>query len=252
MSWSFYKLPCAIAGRRDLTAADKVVCAVLAYRIGNNGYCWPGIRTLAKDTGLNVSTIIVSVRRLEDKGLLLVQRRGSGRSNQYRLVVGESAGAVQALGKSKRSENPNSGDGESQAQAHAKGNHNEIDQFNQTSDSVRLAQLLLDEIRRQKPDYKKPDLKSWVKHIDLMIRLDNRKPERIAQVIYWCQADTGNGTGFGWANNVLSTATLREKFDRLELDMAKRPGQQAVVTPPERGADGLTPRERALKKELQK
>jgi len=121
--------------------------------------------------------------------------------------------------------------------------------INISSEPFRLAKLLLDLILARKPNFKKPNLQAWAKHIDLMIRRDKRTPERIEAVMRWCQADTGNGTGFGWANNILSTDKLREKFDRLELDMQKRPGQQAAE-PVRRDADGLTPRDRALK-ELQ-
>lgn len=115
------------------------------------------------------------------------------------------------------------------------------------ADAVRLADLLFSEIQKRKPDYKKPNLKTWARDVDRMIRLDKRKPERIEAVIRWCQADAGDGEkAFGWQNNILSTGKLREKFDKLELDMQKRPGRQAVA-PPQRGPDGLTARERALK-----
>jgi hypothetical protein len=49
-----------------------------------------------------------------------------------------------------------------------------------------------------------------------MIRLDERKPERIEQVIRWTQQDPF------WQGNILSTAKLREKFDQLELKMGSK------------------------------
>jgi hypothetical protein len=80
--------------------------------------------------------------------------------------------------------------------------------------------LLFEEMTKRKPDHKKPNLQKWAKHIDYMIRLDERKPERIEAVIRWCQQDAPKGgNGFGWQNNILSTRKLREKFDKLELDM---------------------------------
>lgn len=86
-----------------------------------------------------------------------------------------------------------------------------------SSDSIEfgLAELLFSQIRLRKSDYKEPNLQNWSKHVDYMIRLDEREPERIEDVIKWCQEDDF------WQDNVLSTATLRKKFDQLELRMNK-------------------------------
>jgi len=128
----FYKLPVEIAARKDLTPASKVVWAVLANRIGDNGFCWAGVRSIARDAGVDVSTVLESIRKLEDAGRLRVERRGSGRANHYSLPASESDGEIQALGKSKRSENPNSGAGKIQAQALGKSKHKRIEPFNRT------------------------------------------------------------------------------------------------------------------------
>lgn len=80
----------------------------------------------------------------------------------------------------------------------------------------KLASLLLQKIRERKPDFRKPNLKQWAKHIDAMIRIDKRKPETIEKVIIWCQADDF------WQNNILSVEKLRKQFDRLELQKNAR------------------------------
>ena len=98
------------------------------------------------------------------------------------------------------------------------------------SPEFKLSSLLLDLILQRKPDYregqpncKDATLQRWTGHIDKMVRIDNRKPDRIEAVIRWCQADSGSGNGKwkGWQDNILSTAKLREKFDKLELAMQK-------------------------------
>ena len=86
---------------------------------------------------------------------------------------------------------------------------------NVEGEPLRLASLLFSKIQERKPDYKKPNLQSWAKDIDLMLRQDKRKPEIIEKVILWCQTDDF------WQNNILSTGKLRKQFDRLELEMAK-------------------------------
>lgn len=86
-----------------------------------------------------------------------------------------------------------------------------------SSDSIEygLAKLLFDLIRLRKPDYREPNLQAWAKHVDYMIRLDHRKPERIEAVIRWCEQDDF------WQDNILCTAKLRKQFDQLELKMNK-------------------------------
>jgi len=79
--------------------------------------------------------------------------------------------------------------------------------------SYLLSKLLFDEIIRRKPDFKKPNLQVWAKHITRMVHLDKRTPERIEAVIRWCQTDPF------WQNNILSTQKLRQQFDALELKM---------------------------------
>lgn len=115
------------------------------------------------------------------------------------------------------------------------------------SEAFRLASFLFSEIQRRKPDFRKPDLQSWAKHVERMIRLDKRKPDRIESVIRWCQNDNGDGSKWrGWQNNVLSTAKLREKFDRLELAMEEGAIAAAGTAKVVRDANGKTPRERLL------
>ena len=103
------------------------------------------------------------------------------------------------------------------------------------SDSIeyRLANYLFNYILKRNPDHKKPDIQKWAKDFDLMIRLDKRNPEVIKSVIEWCQNDTSDkqdeGSWKGWANNILSTAKLRKKFDILVLKMQEQEGKQEKI-----------------------
>jgi len=58
-------------------------------------------------------------------------------------------------------------------------------------------------------------LGQWANTIRLMIERDGRSGQQIALVIDWCQKDKF------WKLNILSADTLREKFDRLELQMTE-------------------------------
>jgi len=116
--------------------------------------------------------------------------------------------------------------------------------YSPNSEEFRLASLLLSEIQKRKPDFKKPNLQKWAIHIDRMIRIDKRRPDRIEAVIRWCQQDAPKDeSGFGWQNNILSTEKLRKQFDKLELAM-DRESPHNVAVPLRVSPDGLTPREK--------
>jgi hypothetical protein len=85
--------------------------------------------------------------------------------------------------------------------------------FSSDSDEYRLSEYLFKHILKNNPAAKKPNIQSWSKHIDLMLRIDHRNLDEIKSVIEWCQKDTF------WLGNILSTQTLRNKFDQLILRM---------------------------------
>lgn len=89
----------------------------------------------------------------------------------------------------------------------------EIKTFLSDSKEVRLSNLLLSKILQRNPDHKKPNIQTWAKEVDYMIRLDKRDPQKIANLIDWVQSDTFE------QNNVLCTAKLRKRYDALFLKM---------------------------------
>ena len=91
-----------------------------------------------------------------------------------------------------------------------------------TSDSVefRLSKLLFNEIKNNNPEHKEPNLQTWATHIDRMIRVDNRDPQKIANMIAWVQANSF------WRSNVLSTYKLRDQYDQLAIKMKESSSNQ--------------------------
>ena len=98
----------------------------------------------------------------------------------------------------------------------------EKEPFTSDSDEIRLSILLFQRIKDRNPEHKNPDIQKWAKNIDYMIRLDKRDPQKIANVIGWCQDDGPTSRWSGWQNNILSTASLREQYDKLVLEMNAR------------------------------
>ena len=94
-------------------------------------------------------------------------------------------------------------------------------EFDDESVEIQLARFMIKEMLRVKPDSRVPkdnikSLQNWAKHIDYMIRLDNRKPREIAELFRWAQEDSF------WCSNIRSPRKLREKWDSLELQMNNR------------------------------
>lgn len=101
--------------------------------------------------------------------------------------------------------------------------------YSLNSVELRLANLLFSLIRERNPKHKLPNLQNWAKHIDYLIRIDNRSPDEIERVIGWSQKDTF------WQDNILSTDKLRKKFDQLCLKMQKEEGSlssSSIVSQP--------------------
>ena len=98
--------------------------------------------------------------------------------------------------------------------------------FVETQKEFQLSKLLLSLIRERKPDFKEPNLQKWAREIDLMIRIDKRKPEKIEKVIRWCQEDDF------WQNNILSTQKLRKHYDQLTLKMVSKGKSLEDYKPP--------------------
>lgn len=93
--------------------------------------------------------------------------------------------------------------------------------FDETSQPYLMAVEFLTDLLKQHPSIKAPkenpkELLRWSKSYDKMLRIDHRPPETIRAVLAFARADSF------WDANVLSPDKLREKFDRLQIEMEKR------------------------------
>jgi hypothetical protein len=71
-------------------------------------------------------------------------------------------------------------------------------------------------------DFKKPNLESWSKHFDSMLRIDEREPSMIRKVMNWAVLDSF------WKPNILSAKKLREKFLTLKLQMERPANKKSL------------------------
>ncbi len=89
----------------------------------------------------------------------------------------------------------------------------------ETSDEVRLSELLLSLILKNSPNFKKPnDIQKWAKVIDLTHRIDDRSFMDLEETINWLFKENVNGD-FPFV--VQSPGALRDKFDRIQVAMGR-------------------------------
>lgn len=77
---------------------------------------------------------------------------------------------------------------------------------------------------------KKPNPQKWSDVMRLMIERDNRDPNEIKQVIYWCQNNDF------WYKNILSPEKLRKQYDTLYIQMMDELKKKNKNTSSSRGA----------------
>uniref|UniRef100_A0A6M3J057 Uncharacterized protein n=1 Tax=viral metagenome TaxID=1070528 RepID=A0A6M3J057_9ZZZZ len=96
--------------------------------------------------------------------------------------------------------------------------------------------LLTDCIRPIMPNYKfRGSWQTWAKQVDLMLRVDGRTQEQVNFILGWLQSP-GRNPEF-WRTVILSTANLREKWDKLEASI--RRDRIAQEHPPSKGERGV-------------
>lgn len=91
------------------------------------------------------------------------------------------------------------------------------------SKPYRCARKLLDEILRNKPDFKIPNLQKWADTFRLMNERDERSWKTIGKVIIYATQDNF------WRSNILSADKLRKQFDRLEMQMGEGKKDKRVI-----------------------
>lgn len=81
--------------------------------------------------------------------------------------------------------------------------------YEEDSKPYKLARYLMDEIRKNLPEFKEPDLQKWADEMRKIIEIDKRDPRQVAQLIKWTQQH------HFWWKNVMSPAKLKKQYVRL-------------------------------------
>jgi hypothetical protein len=211
--------------KSDIPAPARLVLLTMSIYMKLNGEdCFPSIKELSDVTGLSANTIRKYIRLAVKKKYLKVKNAGfRGAKSQQMLflpILNKRGVQEVSLSPERGSNGEQRGSAREQRGSAGEPKHNNnitITSKDYLSDSieVRLSKKLYSYMLERNPEYKKPNFDKWAKHIDRMIRLEKRTPEKIEAVIEWCQADDF------WQNNILSTQKLREQYDKLVLKMNK-------------------------------
>jgi len=96
----------------------------------------------------------------------------------------------------------------------------------ETSDEVRLSNLLLSKILEHLPNFKKPNIQKWAKVMDYLLRIDGRALEDIESVITWLYGPNLQNDDFSFV--VQSPESLRRKFDQIQAvrEQSLSPGEK--------------------------
>lgn len=195
----------------------RITWVILMKTVGwNKEMDWISISQFIKLTGMSKSNCLRAIKKLVSKKIILKD------DLKYPIRYGLNPGIDEWRGVSKQRpslfgdrlylENKGSLNRDIQKTYYKK----KIPSlFLEDSEEMKLAVSLLGEIQKNKPDFKRPNIQSWAKDIDLMLRRDRRIPDRVREVIGWVQGDSF------WKANILSPGSLRKQFDRLELAMQK-------------------------------
>lgn len=84
----------------------------------------------------------------------------------------------------------------------------------------RLTLLFIEGLKREHPNIKIGSITSWEKHVEKMLRVDNRIEKEIEEAISWLFYSTNDQAIF-WRSNILSTCSFRKQYDRIRALKAK-------------------------------
>jgi len=205
------------------SSTTRLVLMTLSTHMDNSGgSCFPSIDLLARETALSKKFVGLHLQEAVNQGWLVREsRKSSGQAwRQYHyspnIPGGGDLDAKKVVTLSQHL-NKKGGDfkgkgGDPEDKKVVTQGHTSISYSYSESISF-LSGLLLQLILERRKAFKKPNLNTWSKDLEKMLRIDKRDPVEVESVIRWCQADPF------WQNNVLSARKLREKYDQLCLKM---------------------------------
>jgi hypothetical protein len=227
-------IPRSVLHDPDIPSDAKLVYLVLSSHVGDQtADVWPSHATIAKDSGLSVSTVKRQLVYLRDKKLVrwtnhIAPGTDCKTINTYELVATTSAPQQTPIAQPEPTSTQNLGSqgaitdpGRSTQDVGSGRPPKEV--LNPSNDEVLLERPELRALCQRLADLivangsKRPRItKRWLDEARRLIDLDERTIEQIEKAIDWSQEDSF------WRTNILSMETLRKQYDKMRLDAIRK------------------------------
>jgi len=235
----------------DLPATDKLILIALADHANDEEHtCYPSITHLSYKCGMTRRTVITSLNRIEEKGIIKKHQRSRSETTLYWLNVGgenialckkKPRKVVKQFHHSSEADTPqvmndihhggesDAGGGESNDVKVVKEIHPEPSlepsvtitspdaekpapsKYKYSDKDILCAQGMFKKIQEINPGQKEPNFESWANDIRLMRERDKRTHEEIKELFLWANNDNF------WRNNILCPSKLRTQWDQLTI-----------------------------------
>ena len=225
---SYYSvIPASVRYCPELNASEKLMYGEISSLCSKEGYCWATNRYFSELYSVDTNSVSRWIANLERCGFIATT---IGRANQRKIMLAPIPKNVERVSTKIERGIPKNVESDQLALYENNKSNTTREDFPTEAKTFfapgtmefKLSLRLLEHILKRDPKYRVPDLQTWAKHIDLILRIDKRTPEEVAQVVDWCQTDPF------WRTNILSTQKLRLQFSKL-LQQANN-GQQPKGT----------------------
>src|ERR1051325_7428230 len=83
---SFARIPAWVISCAQLSASDWRIYCCLALHANGTGWAWPSMATIADETSTRRKDVPRAIRRLEELGVIHVDRGGGRSANRYQIA----------------------------------------------------------------------------------------------------------------------------------------------------------------------
>lgn len=220
---NFYMLTAQILNDKNLNHAEKLTMAILNGLAYEDGTCFPSNEWLAEKLDIKERAVQDIISNLE-KNNYIKRQFLSCASNPFKktriIYINTNFKLCLPDAENCTPEDAENCAVDMQKTAPIIYKKNLIEEEPRTSSSpppqaVEISLKLQEAIKKTKPDIKKPNIQSWAKDIDLMLRIDKRNIEIVEKIIDWLPSSEF------WSKNILSADKFRLQFDKLELEMKR-------------------------------
>lgn len=216
INFNYGILPKNVMKEPNLNIQAKAIYAYLIAYAGNKGAAFPSAELMRHELGIGKDTFYKYMKELKELGYVSIDKekdKGKFKHNIYYLQSTPCPKSSDTVLPDTESSDTEISDTNNNSFNNNNLNNNKRKSYCPNSNEFRLASYLYGWIKKNNPKAKEPNLQTWSKQFDKILRIDGRKVDEVKNVIEWSQKDDF------WFKNILSPDKLRKQYDRLLLQM---------------------------------